>query len=389
MKIPTAWLQLKFYPLRLVVAVAGVCFSIFLIFMQLSFQDALFDSAVSLYEPLDADIFILSSRSSALIAMENFPERRLSQSLAVENVAEVIPLYLGFAQWRNPVRKNYWRSIYIIGIDPSQSVFNLKSVEENRFRLQLPDTVLFNEHSRAEYGPIPELFRQRGELKTEIGDRGSSNREVTVVGLFPLGISFGADGTILTSDLNFQRILPGRKKGFINLGGIKLQDESKLDITLEALRDYLPNDVKVFSKAEIFAFEKNYWATGSPIGFVFALGVGIGLSVGVVITYQVLYSSISQHLSEYATLRAVGYRQRYLLGVVFQEAVFLALFAYVPGIIFTSFATKLARDATNLPVYIDVNKAIIVLLLSCLMCFVSGGIAVRKLQDADPADVFY
>ncbi|WP_228014978.1 FtsX-like permease family protein [Synechocystis salina] len=113
------------------------------------------------------------------------------------------------------------------------------------------------------------------------------------------------------------------------------------------------------------------------------------MSVGVVITYQVLYSSISQHLSEYATLRAVGYRQRYLLGVVFQEAVFLALFAYVPGIIFTSFATKLARDATNLPVYIDANKAIVVLLLSCLMCFVSGGIAIRKLQDADPADVFY
>ncbi|WP_228014977.1 hypothetical protein [Synechocystis salina] len=201
-------------------AVAGVCFSIFLIFMQLSFQDALFDSAVSLYEPLDADIFVLSSRSSALIAMENFPERRLSQTLAVENVAEVIPLYLGFAQWRNPVQKNYWRSIYVIGVNPSQSVFNLKSVEENRFRLQLPDTVLFNEHSRAEYGPIPEIFQQKGELTTEIGDRGSSNREVTVVGLFPLGISFGADGTILTSDLTSGGYYRDAKKDLLIWGAL-------------------------------------------------------------------------------------------------------------------------------------------------------------------------
>ncbi|MBE9175731.1 FtsX-like permease family protein [Synechocystis salina LEGE 06155] len=389
MNVPTAWLQLKFYPLRLTVAVAGVCFSIFLIFMQLSFQDALFDSAVSFYEALDADIFILNSRSSALIAMENFPERRLNQALAVDNVAEVIPIYLGFAQWRNPVKKNVWRNIYLIGIEPSQSVFNIEAVEENRFKLKLPDTVLFNQTSRSEFGPIAELFRQEGEVKTEVGDRGPSNRLITVVGLFPLGASFGSDGTIITSDLNFQRILPGSRKGFINLGGIKLQDKNKLDITLAALRDYLPNDVKIFSKAEVFAFEKNYWATGSPIGFVFALGVGIGMAVGVVITYQVLYSSIAQHLSEYATLRAVGYRQRYLLGVVFQEAVFLALFAYVPGIIFAGFVTKLARDATSLPVYINVNKAIIVLLLSCLMCFISGGIAIRKLQDADPADVFY
>jgi putative ABC transport system permease protein len=342
-----------------------------------------------LYDALDADVFILNSRSSALIAMENFPERRLNQALAVENVAEVFPLYLGFAQWRNPVKKNTWRNIYLIGIEPSQSVFDLAAVEENRFKLQLPDTVLFNQTSRAEFGPIAELFRQTGEVQTEVGDRGPSNRLITVVGLFPLGTSFGADGTIITSDLNFQRILPGRKKGFINLGAIKLQDKSKLDSTLKALRDYLPNDVTVFSKAEVFAFEKNYWATGSPIGFVFALGVGIGLAVGVVITYQVLYSSIADHLSEYATLRAVGYRQRYLLGVVFQEAVFLAIFAYVPGMLIASFVTKLARDATNLPVYINVSKAIIVLLLSCLMCFVSGGIAIRKLQDADPADVFY
>ena len=102
MKIPLAWLQLKHQKTRLLVAIAGISFSVILMFMQLGFQSALFDSAVLLHKSLNGDIFLLSPRSTALIAMKSFSERRLYQALGDKNVEFITPIYLGSAQWKNP-----------------------------------------------------------------------------------------------------------------------------------------------------------------------------------------------------------------------------------------------------------------------------------------------
>jgi putative ABC transport system permease protein len=47
-----------------------------------------------------------------------------------------------------------------------------------------------------------------------------------------------------------------------------------------------------------------------------------------------------------------------------------------------------ARFATLLPIFMSTERAIMVLILTLIMCFASGTIAVRKLQSADPADIF-
>ncbi|MEW6491284.1 MAG: FtsX-like permease family protein, partial [Cyanobacteriota bacterium] len=135
-------------------------------------------------------------------------------------------------------------------------------------------------------------------------------------------------------------------------------------------------------------FEKKYWDSSTPIGFIFALGVGLGLVVGIIIVYQILYSNVSEHLAEYATLKAIGYKHIYLLSVVFQESLILAILGYIPGVVISSGIYKLARDATLLPVLMKSPRALLVLALTFLMCFISGAIAVRKLGEADPADIF-
>jgi putative ABC transport system permease protein len=52
------------------------------------------------------------------------------------------------------------------------------------------------------------------------------------------------------------------------------------------------------------------------------------------------------------------------------------------------FLYQIARDATLLPVFMSYDRAITVLILTIIMCFASGAIAVRKLRSADPADIF-
>ncbi|HBL60828.1 MAG TPA: ABC transporter, partial [Cyanobacteria bacterium UBA8803] len=218
---------------------------------------------------------------------------------------------------------------------------------------------------------------------TEVG-----GRRIRVGGLFTLGASFGADGNIVTSDLNFLRLFSQREKGLIDIGIIGLEPGANREIVLKNLKRELPDDVKILSKEEFIAWEKNYWQTSTSIGFVFSLGTAMGFIVGIVIVYQILYTDVDDHLPEYATLKAMGYKNSYLLVVVFQEALMLAILAYFPGCLVALGLYGLTKNATSLPMAMSLGKAATVLILTIVMCSVSGAIAVRKLQAADPADIF-
>ena len=386
--IPLAWLQLKQETIRLLVAIAGISFAVVLMFMQLGFQAALFDSSVQLHKSLRGDIFLLSPRSTALIAMKSFSERRLYQTLAFPEVEFIAPIYLGFAQWKNPANPTYWRNIHVIGFDISSPVFKLPGVSNNLKQLKEPDVVLFDEASRHEFGPIATQFKQRGAIQTEIDNMSNATRQITVVGLFKLGTTFGIDGNLITSHLNFLRIFSQRQKGLIDVGLIKLKTGTDVEKITKKIRNKLPRDVKVFSQQEWIEFEKNYWMTSTAIGFIFSLGVGMGMIVGIVVVYQILYTDVSNHLKEYSTLQAMGYRHRYFLGVVFQESIILAFLGYIPGFLISSGLYKLAKNATLLPIVMTEYRTYFVLVLTVLMCFLAGMIALRKLQDVDPADIF-
>jgi putative ABC transport system permease protein len=110
--------------------------------------------------------------------------------------------------------------------------------------------------------------------------------------------------------------------------------------------------------------------------------------VGTVIVYQILYTEVTDHLGEYATLKAIGYTHRYLLNVIVQESFILAILGYIPGFASALFLYQKAKEATLLPIFMTLDRAIVVLILTILMCLISGTIAVRKLQAADPADIF-
>jgi putative ABC transport system permease protein len=409
--IPLAWLQLQRERIRLLVALAGIGFAVILMFLQLGFQDALFDSAITLHINLKGDIFLISPQSTSLISMKTFPDRRLYQALGFDGVESITPMYLGFGNWKNP----FWeglpqpqtRQIMVVGIVPGDSVFTLPEVEASTPQLRLTDRVIFDSASRPEFGPIPqklpELTAQGKIIQTEI-----DSRRIEVGGLFKLGASFGADGNLITSDLNFLRIFPKREKDKIDIGVVRLKPGANLTQILERMQKGLPGelrlnpkatpqqaqenfivgDVRVLSKAAFINLEKSYWQESTAIGFIFTLGAAIGFIVGTVIVYQILYTDVTDHLAEYATLKAMGYRSRYLLSVVFQEALILSILGYIPGFLLSQGLYNLTRNATALPIAMTLDRAIIVLCLAIIMCLASGVIAVRKVQDADPADIF-
>jgi putative ABC transport system permease protein len=386
-KLPTAWLQLKYQKVRLIIALLGVVFAVVIVFMQLGIRDALFDSSIRLHQSLRGDCFIISPRSTSSIAMQTFSQRRLFQVLAFEEVEFVSPIYQAFGQWRNPENRSYWRNLNMIGIDLRKNIFNLSGVNENLKLLRQNDTVLFDSSSREEFGPIVKDFLDNNKVTTEIRN-GDSTRKIKVVGLFKLGTSFGFDGNLVMSDLNFLRIVENREKGFINIGVIKLKADVNPESFRQKLQEYLPKDVKVFTKNEFISFEKSYWKSSTAIGFIFNLGVFLGIVVGIVVVYQILYTNVAEHLPEYATLKAIGYKNQYLLKLVIQQAFFIAVLGYIPGLLIAIIQYEVVKKATLLPVFMTLNRAGFVLIATILMCAIAGATAVKKLQDADPADIF-
>jgi putative ABC transport system permease protein len=138
----------------------------------------------------------------------------------------------------------------------------------------------------------------------------------------------------------------------------------------------------------MLAHEIRYWASGTPIGFVFTFGVIMGLVVGMIIVYQILFAEIADHLKEYATLKAMGYGNRYLAGVVLMQAAILAAVGFVPAVGLCTWLYAIAGRATGLPMTLAPARAALVFALTLVMCWASALLAIRKLRAADPADVF-
>ena len=380
--VPLAWLLLSRQPVRLLIALAGISFAGILMFMQLGFRDGLFDASVTIHRLFDADLVLMSPRSMSSISMAGFPERRLIQTMAEPEVESVSPVHWNFVLWRNPETRST-RSLLALGFEPDDSLFVDSMLADQSASLRQKGRVLFDSRSRPEFGPVAERFNAGQVVESEV-----AGQRVRVSGLVELGPSFGADGNLITSRETFRSLLPSTTRGSIELGLIRLRDGADPEAVAERLRSWLPNDVSVFSKKAFIEFEKNYWRSSTAIGFIFSLGAAMGFVVGCVIVYQILYGDVSDHLPEYATLMAMGYPLRDLLAVVVREGLMLALVGYLPAYAAGEGLYALIRGSTQLPVGMSLQRALLVFTMILVMCLGSALVAMRKLADADPAEIF-
>jgi len=380
--VSLAWLQLTRDRRRFFAALSGIAFAVMLMLSQLGFEDALMSSAGLVHDHLMADLVLISPLYQFVINPRTFTERRLYQTLGVEGVASVESVYIGQAAFKNPLDRSE-RTIFVIGFKPDSPLLNAPGIAENLEKIRRPGAVLFDAIRRPEYGPVSESFLQTGKVSTEVG-----GRQVDIAGLFQLGTSFGIDGTLVMSDETFMRVVPGREHGIVNIGLIKLKPGADRNRVRSDIESLLPEDVQLLSHAEFLALERTYWRTYTPTGFVFTMGVVMAILVGSIIVYQILYSDVTDHLPEYATMKAMGYPDRYLFKIVMQQSLILSIFGFFPGVVAANFLYGVARDATHLPLHMTAMRLIGVYVLTAMMCGLSATLAMRRLKAADPADIF-
>ena len=214
-----------------------------------------------------------------------------------------------------------------------------------------------------------------------------NGQRVELAGYFELGTGFSYTGLLLANEETFTNLTAQSPRN-VTFGLVKLQQGIDPNSAAARLRATLPDDVLIYTRDQINTQEQTYWVSKTAVGKFFYFGVLLALMVGAIFVYQMMVADIKKHLPEYATLKAMGYRFGYLFWIVVWQALFLSIAGYLGGLIAALGLYEVTKSVAQLPVTMTLDRMVMVFLLTVSMCVGSGLIAVRKVKNADPADLF-
>ena len=312
MRTPVAWLNTIQNPKRTATAVGGICFSVLLIFMQAGFLGAARMNASLAYSILDFDLILVSRGYLTMPRSETIDPYRVIQASSVPGVAQATGLYIEGGDWRNQSTGDS-ASCFVFGVATDTPPFLDPNLNTSASNLKESLTVLVDNHSRSSYGAW------------EIGSLALvNNQNLRILGDYALGMGLLADGSIVVSHNTYARLFGQSMADRYNFGLIKVKPGEDPATVAARLRATLPDDVVISTKAEIMHREERYFVTVKPIGIMFQVGMAVAFIVGAVILYQILSSEISNRMREFATLKAMGYTERYIYGVGISQGLFFS-----------------------------------------------------------------
>lgn len=380
--VPLAWRNLVSNKRRLVRSVAGIGFAVLLMLVQLGFERGFFDASLGMIRELDGELLVMRASKYRFGSDDPFPLRDIEPARNVAGVASVMPLYASWQRffWKDPTGDKTYL-VQVFAFDPDRPVFLIPQLKQQSERLKQADSVIVDRRSR------PFLGMDSGAPQTEI-----NGRTVKIVGTYALGPDFMSNGTVMMSEQTFAALLTGNPAGAAQLpvefGVVKLQAGADPASVQQSLRAALPTDLRVLSKPELVAFERDFQADLSSAGPIFWMGTIVGFVVGMLISYQVIYTDLSDQMPQYATLKGMGYGTGYLVGVVFQQAAFSAVAAYVPAWLLCLVVYRVIGELALLPLQMTLRQTLISFALTLGMCLVSAALAIRRAAAVDPAEVF-
>jgi putative ABC transport system permease protein len=380
-RLPIGWLQLTHNRMRFAAAVVGVAFANVLVFVQLGIMTSMGTATLRPYEFFSADVMISAPDANALSDGGNVARQWLLQAMADPDVTEGMGLFIGNVPWD---RGDKDISLTTFGVDPARPDFLAAEIAGDIALLEVQDAALIDRLARGLSRDEAAAIRPQSPLAFE-----TQGRTLTAYTTFAGGGGFGGDGFMIVSDQTFLSLFPARRSTAPDHILLRLRPGADVAATVLRLRTLISDPaLRIRSYADAAQEELTYQQTKRPTGIIFGFGVLIGVLVGLVIVYQVLSTDVADHLREYATFKAMGYGQRFFMGIVLEEALILGFLGFLPGFAVGATILTLMGKVTTLPLAVTPSMAIIVFVGTVVFSALSGAIATRRLAAADPADLF-
>jgi putative ABC transport system permease protein len=400
---------------RFLAAQAGIMFAVSLVTIQNGILNGFVRSSSLLIDNSSADIWITSKDMVHLNLTMPMALEQLNQARDVPGVQRAEPLIFQGARWRDPT--DQIQAINLVGSDPDGKLFApWNIIEGDRQALKEPYGVMVDESNL-------ESLRVNG-----IGDKVTiSGLEARIVGLtrgtqpivnsvFAFTSLKNANAyasvplqtrtrcTLENGDLNCINIFDDSsdrsEEGVVSAAPKPLtladpihyilvkaepgQDLQALKTQLEAT---LPG-ITAYTREELAKKIQDFWQKRTGVGFVLSLGAVVGIFVGMIVVAQILYASVADHIKEFGTLKAMGAPDRVLYSVILEQAFWMAILGYVPGIALCFGVASWASATQGILILITPVSTVGVFFLTLVMCGGSAFFAIQKVTRVDPAIVF-
>jgi putative ABC transport system permease protein len=397
---------------RFLVAQAGIMFAVTLVTIQTGILQGFSRSTVQLIEASKADLWVTSEKMVNFELTEPLSYSQVNQIKSMPGVAMAEPLIMGAARWR-PTQGDTSPTL-VIGFDLGGQLFQPgQIVQGGRERLKQPFTVM------ADVTRLPSLeiknlndTAQLGSLPTRLVAVTSGTQ--SIVSSSFLFASLENANTYINSPFSseiqcklekgdqvdcttiYQKLAPSAKVEQtinppsattpINYILVKAKPGQNLLALEKAIETKLPK-TRVYTQEAMAAKTRNYWQQRTGIGLALGLGAVVGVVVGMVVVTQILYASVSDHIKEFGTLKAMGASNRVIYSIVIEQSLWMAVLGYVPGMTLCWTVSAWAASK-GIIILITPGTVVGVLGIVVVMCLTSGILAIQKVINVDPAIVF-
>ena len=356
-------------------------------FLQNGFRNALLDSPIEILRALDCDLVGISVARFSLPIEQAFAKSLFDRAIADGDVSDATPVYICSGESQVHVPGEPLRPIRVIGIDPAGHWFVDQRIDLQLEKLTTTFTALLDSRSRSKYGfELPKLDAIQKQ-SIELADQ-----PIEIVGLVEIGTDFANDGSMIVSERTFGKLFPSRtldsRLSQVDLALFRVRDGANHPQVAGRLTKMNDRLWVVMPRDQLMAREVQFWNQQTPVGAIFFIGSIVGFAVGLIICYQILFNIINDSLPEFATLKAIGYENRYFVTLVIKQATYLSILGFVPAVITSWFLFDGIEWIIGLPMHLTLSRVSFVFALTVGMCLISGVIALRKLFTADPASLF-
>ncbi|MDX2176849.1 MAG: ABC transporter permease DevC [Candidatus Sumerlaeia bacterium] len=376
------WRQLSHGRTRMLIALMGVSVAVLLMLLVLSLKETVFRSSLQVASSLNGDLILLSPKTQTVQRPARFPRRFADRLRAIEGVEKVSVVYVETGRWINPWTRQQ-HNVRVYGLELDENVIGLDGIDPSDPVFRLADVALFDRRSRPKIGPVAAELDAGREFSTEV-----NSRRIQVTGAVTGGITVGIDGNLFTTHANFQRMFPTIHPGAADIGIVKLAPGADAEQVLAVANSMLGSEGVVYSRRGLLDKELAYLRKNEPVDFIMSLIASVAFVVGMIIVYQILYTDVINHLPQFATLKAMGFGDGFLLRIILSQGLILSLIGFWPGLLGARILARAAQKAISLPVEVTPDRIVQVMGMTVVMCAVAAGLAVHKLSSADPADVF-
>ncbi len=364
---------ITFNPKRLLAAFAGIGVAVTVMFVELGLLTGLLNSQALMASLMRGELVVMSEARTDLHKWNTMSRIRLNQIAASESVEKVIPVYQGNMGLRDP-DTNTVRRILIVAFPPDELPLDIGEPDEIAQALRTPNTILFDRRSRPIYAEM--VVGGEAEL---------NDMTYRVGGFIDLGPDIIHDGAVIMSDSSWIARNPAARP---IMGIIRLwQGADPGDVRADLLAS-LPHDISIFTPDELHQREIEFTLGAAPIGFLFGIGLLAGIVIGSITCYQILFNEIVDRLKQYATLKAMGFSEGFLRGVIVAQALLLAVGGFAGGLAFAWLCYAYIAGRTALAVELSPASISFIFVLASGMCVVAGLLALRRVSTADPAELY-